>query len=531
MTANPKEIIFEEQARQKLYGGMKKLADVVVCTLGPKGRNVALEKGWGAPNITNDGSSIVRDFELEDTFENMGVAIVKEMVQKLKEKCGDGTTTGTLLLKMLVEHGLKYVSAGASPIGLKRGIDKAVDVVIKELDQTALPVSGRTEIANVAAVSASSNREVGETIADAIEKVGKDGVITVEEGKTTETTIELCEGMRFDRGYMSAYFCTNNEKMIADLQQPFVLLVDGKITSIHDLLPLLQMIASTGKQLFIVAEDLESDVLSTLVVNKLRGSLRVVAVKSPGFGDNRKALLQDIAVLTKATVISSEAGINLKDASPEVCGTADSIIITKDTTTIVAHEADKEALAARVRQIEAEIKKSSSEYDTKKLLERKAKLLGGIAQIMVGAATEPELKNKKQAYEDSLNSTKAALEAGIVPGGGVALMRAAKAIQSLGLEGDELLGAKIVLKACEAPIRQIIQNSGKDSSLVLAQVVSKGGFYGFNALTENVEDLLKAGVIDPVKVVKDTLLYSASSAGITLISEALIADAKEEEEK
>ena len=530
MTASAKEIIFEEQARQKLYQGMKKLADVVVCTLGPKGRNVGLEKGWGAPSITNDGSSIVRDFELEDTFENMGVSIVKEMVQKLKEKSGDGTTTGTLLLKMLVEHGLKNVSSGASPIGLKRGIDKAVEAILKELERLATPVNTKEEIANVASVSASSNREIGETIAEAIEKVGREGVITVEEGKSTETTIEIVEGMQFDRGYLSAYFCTNNEKMTAELANAAILLVDGKIASIHDLLPLLQTTASTGRQLLIVAEDLEGDVLSTLVVNKLRGTIRVVAVKSPGFGDNRKAILQDIAVLTGAIVVNNEAGISLKDAGVDVLGSCDSVLVTKDHTTIVSTNGKKEMLAARIRQIEAEIKKSTSDYDTKKLQERKAKLSGGIAQIRVGAATEPELKNKKQSYEDSLNSTRAALEAGIVPGGGVALLNAAFAAKGLALEGDELLGARIVIKACEAPIRQIITNSGKDASLVVAEVMKQGMPFGYNANSEKIENLIKSGVIDPVKVVKNTLLYASSSAGVTLISEALIADAKEDEQ-
>lgn len=531
MTSNPKELIFEEQARQKLYQGMKQLAEVVACTLGPKGRNVGLEKGWGAPSITNDGSSIVRDFALEDTFENMGVSIAKEMVQKLKEKCGDGTTTGTLLLKCLVEQGLKYVSAGASPIEIKRGIDKAVEAIVAMLDTIATPVKGQNEIIDVASVSASSNREIGEIIAHAIEKVGKEGVITVEEGKTIDTTIDIVEGMQFDRGYMSAYFCTNPEKMLVEMKKGSILLVDKKISSIHDLLPLLQQTASTGSELLIVAEDLEPDVLSTLVVNKLRGTLRVCAVKAPGFGDNRKAMLQDIAVLTGATVVSSDLGMNLKDVDPEVLGTFDSAVCTKDHTTIVSSHADKEALASRIRQIEKEMEKTSSDYEVKKLQERKAKLSGGVAQIHVGAATEPELKHKKQAFEDSLNSTKAALESGIVPGGGVALLNAAKAIEKLHLTGDELLGAKIVAAACEAPIRQIVANSGKDSSLVVHEVRKKGMPYGFNAQEDCVEDLLKAGVVDPVKTVKNTLIYASSAASVTLISEALIADAKEDEEK
>lgn len=529
MSTQAKEIIFEEEARQKLCTGMKKLADVVACTLGPKGRNVALEKGWGAPSITNDGSSIVRDFELKDTFENMGVSIMKEVVQKIKEKCGDGTTTGTLLLRSLVESGLKYVSAGASPIGLKRGMEKAVDSIVQELEKMAIPVKGNKEIVNVAAVSASSNQEIGQIIGAAIEKVGRDGVITVEEAKGMETSIEIVEGMQFDRGWISSYFCTNAEKMIAEMHGASILIVDKKINSVHDLLPILQTIASTGKELFIVAEDFEAEVLSTLVVNRLRGTLRVAAVKAPGFGDNRKAILQDIAVLTGATVVSSDVGINLKDADATVLGLCEKVLITKDTTTIISSQGNKEAIAARIKQIDAEIKKSTSDYDKKKLEERKAKISGGIAQIRVGAATEPELKNKKQSFEDSLNSTKAALELGIVPGGGVALLFARSAAQKLDLVGDELLGAKIVMSACETPIRQIISNAGRDSSVVISEVLNKGIPFGFNALTELVEDLISTGVIDPVKVVKNALLYASSAAGITLISEALIADAKEEE--
>jgi chaperonin GroEL len=529
MSAQAKEIIFEEEARTKLFTGMKKLADVVACTLGPKGRNVGLEKGWGAPTITNDGSSIVRDFELKDTFENMGVSIMKEVVQKIKEKCGDGTTTGTLLLKSLVENGLKYVSAGASPISLKRGIEKAVDAVIQELEKQAIPVKGINEIRNVASVSASSNQEVGEIIASAIEKVGREGVITVEEAKGTETSVEIVEGMQFDRGWISSYFCTNAEKMTVEMHGASILLVEKKIGSIHDLLPILQSIASTGKELLIVAEDFESEVLSTLVVNRLRGTLRVAAVKAPGFGENRKAMLEDIAVLTGATVVSSEMGVNLKDADSSVLGTCEKVLVTKDATTIVSSLGDKQVIADRIKHIEAEMKRTTSDYDKKKLDERKAKLSGGVAQIRVGAATEPELKNKKQSFEDSLNSTKAAIELGIVPGGGVALLFASSAAKNLSLVGDELLGAKIVMYACETPIRQIVSNAGRDASVVVSEVLKKGIPFGFNALTEQVENLVASGVIDPVKVVKNALLYASSAAGITLISEALIADAKDEE--
>ncbi len=532
MATQPKEIIFEEEARLKLYSGMKKLADVVACTLGPKGRNVGLDKSWGAPTITNDGSSIVRDFELKDVYENMGVSIVKEVVQKIKEKCGDGTTTGTLLLKTIVEHGLKYVSSGASPISLKRGIEKAVDAVLKELEKNAIPVRNHQEIVNIASASASSNKEIGEVIGKAIEKVGKNGVITIEEAKGTETTIDIVEGLQFDRGYMSAYFSTNGEKMIAEMTNASILLVDKKISSVHEILPILQSIASTGRELLIVAEDIDGEALSTLVVNRLRGTLRVCAVKSPGFGDRRKAMLEDIAVMTGATVISEEAGISLKTADSSFLGTCDKVTVTKDHTTIVSSHGDKSAIDARVKQIEAEIKLTTSSYDKEKLEERKAKLSGGVAQIRVGAATEPELKNKKQAFEDSLNSTKAAIETGIVPGGGIALLRAAqKAIPTLQLIGDELLGAKIILAACETPIKQIISNSGKDGSVVLHEILRKEYAYGFNALTEEVEDLLHSGVIDPLKVIKNCLTYASSAAGITLISEALIADAPEAEDE
>lgn len=531
MSEHAKEILFEEEARQKLFFGLRKLADVAACTLGPKGRNVGLEKSWGAPSITNDGSSIVKEFELPDTFENMGVSIAKEVVQKIKEKCGDGTTTGTLLLKTLVEYGLKYISAGASPISLKRGIDKGVAVVMDALDTMAIPVKQQKEIINIATVSASSNGEIGEMIGKAIEKVGREGVITIEEAKGTETTVEVVEGLQFDRGYMSAYFCTNMDKMIIEMQNCLLLLVEQKVSSIHDLLPLLQSLASTGKELVIIAEDVEAEVLSTLVVNKLRGILKIAAVKAPGFGDRKKAMLQDIAILTGATVISEETGMSLKEADASVFGKADKILITKDTSTIVSSHGEKEAIHARIKQIEAEIVLSTNSYDKEKLEERKAKLSGGVAQIRVGAPTEPELKNKKQLFEDSLSSTKAALEAGIVAGGGVALLRTSQALRSLTLEGDEALGMKILQHACEVPLSQIALNSGADSTVVLSNIKQLKGNMGFNAQSEKIEDLVEAGVVDPVKVVKTALLHASSAAGIILMSEALIADAKEEEEK
>ncbi|MDB6080980.1 MAG: groel1 [Chlamydiia bacterium] len=531
MSQTPKDIIFEEEARQKLLSGIKQLADVVAFTLGPKGRNVGLEKSWGAPTITNDGSSIVRDFELKDVFENMGVQMTKEAVQKIKEKCGDGTTTTVLILRCLVENGLRYISAGASPIKVKRGMDKAVEAVIKSIEQQAIPVKDNKEIRNIATVSASNSEEVGSFICEAIEKVGRNGVITIEEAKATDTAIEIVEGMQFDRGYMSAYFCTNAEKMTTEMHNAFVLLYDKKISSVHDLLPILQVVAASGKELLIIAEDIDGDALSTLVVNRLRGSLKVAAVKAPGFGDRRKAMLEDIAVLTNATLISEDAGIALKDATVEHLGTADKAVITKDNTTIVSTKGDKQLIQARLKQIDAEIKITTSSYEQEKLEERRAKLSGGIAVIRVGAATEPELKNKKQAFEDSLSSTKAAIESGIVPGGGVALLRAAKAIQTLQLEGDEALGAKIVAQACEVSVRQIASNTGVDGSVILGEVLKAPANFGFNALTEKVENLLEAGVIDPAKVIKHTLLFAASLAGIALLSEALMADAKEDEEK
>lgn len=531
MATTPKEIIFEEDARNALLEGIKKLADVIAFTLGPKGRNVGLEKSWGAPTITNDGGSIVRDIELSDRWDNMGVAMAKEVVQKIKEKCGDGTTTGTLLLRALVEAGVKQIAAGHSPINIKRGIDKAVDAVIREIERSAIPIKNSTETRNIATVSASGNEEVGQLIAEAIEKVGRSGVVTIEEAKGTTTTIELVEGMQFDRGYVSPYFCTNADKMIAEMQQPQILLVDKKVNNIHELLPILQSVATTGKELLIIAEDIEGDVLSTLVVNRLRGTLKVVAVKAPGFGDRRKALLQDIAVLTGATVVAEEAGMSLKDAGADVLGSAEKIIITKETTTIVNGSGTHDAIKTRVQQIEAEIKATTSSYDKDKLEERKAKLSGGVAQIRVGAATEPELKQKKQVFEDSLSSTKAALEEGIVPGGGVALLRASAAIDALKLEGEEAVGAQIVKHACRSPLRQIAVNSGYDGSVILAEVEKAKTSFGFNALTEKVEDLLLAGVIDPAKVVKNCLMYAASVGGIVLISEALIADAPEDEGK
>lgn len=526
--SNAKEILFEQEARDKLAKGIKQLADAVRMTLGPKGRNVGLEKSYGAPTITNDGNSIVKEIELEDQFENMGAAMAREVASKLKDKCGDGTTSGTLLLDALVQTGIKYISAGANPTHLKRGMEKGVECILKNLEKQAIPVKGLADTKNIATVSASGNEEIGGYIAQAIEKVGKEGVVTIEEAKGLETTIEVVEGMQFDRGYISSYFVTNQEKMTIEMSHPQILIVDKKIGSVQEILPILQAVASTGAELLIIAEDLEADLLATLVVNKIRGTLKVTAVKAPGFGDRRKAMLEDIATLTGGTLISEEAGIYLKDAKVDLLGSAERVVITKDTTTLVNGKGGHEAITKRIKQIDAEHAKATSSYDKEKLLERKAKLQGGVAVIRVAAATEPELKQRKQAFEDSLNSTKAALEEGIVAGGGSALFHAGQSLSSLKLSGDEALGVQLVAKACEAPVRQIAINTGLEGSVVVAALLGANSAMGFNAASEKVEDLLAAGVIDPVKVVKSCLTYAASVAGIVLMSEALIGDAKEE---
>ncbi|NGX51505.1 MAG: 60 kDa chaperonin [Chlamydiae bacterium] len=528
--STPKDIIFEEEARAKLIEGIDTLADTVGITLGPKGKNVGLESSWGAPTITNDGNSIVKDIELKDPYANMGISMGKEVARQIKENSGDGTTTGIILLRALVKQGIKNIASGTSPINLKRGIEKAVDLILKEIDALAIPVENPEAIENIATVSASGDQEIGKLIFEAIEKVGKEGVITIEEGKGTTTTIEMVEGMQFDRGYTSPYFCTNPEKLLVEMSEAAILITDKKISSIQEILPLLQAQSSTGKPLLIIAEDIEGDALSTLVVNKLRGTLKIAAVKAPGFGERRKALLEDIAILTGATLISEERGILLKDATVELLGSAEKIELTKDATTIIGGRGRKEDLDGRIRQIEAEYEKSTTDYDREKLEERKAKLQGGVAVIRVGAPTEPEMKQKKQVFEDSLRSTRAAQESGFVPGGGAALLRASRKLDSLKLDAEEQVGVRIVQVACSAPMKQIAVNCGKDGSLILEEVLSKEKSFGFNARTEQVEDLISAQVIDPALVVKNSLKYAASVAGIVLISEALITDAPEEDE-
>lgn len=522
-----KELIFEEQAREKLSEGLEQLANVVSVTLGPKGCNVGIQPSFGTPTITDDGNSIVKDIELKDQYLNMGASMAKEAAAKMKEKCGDGTTTTILLLRSLVQTGLKNISSGASPISLKRGMDKAVEAIVNELTALSIPVKTDKETKSIATVSASGNEEIGTFISDAIKKAGKSGVITIEEGKTTETFIEMVEGMQFDRGYSSSYFCTNAENLTVELHDAKILITDKKIGSIQEILPLLQSVAGTSQELLMIADDIEGDALSTLVINKLRGTLKVCAVKAPGFGDRRKAMLEDIAVLTGATVVSEETGMVLKEASVEVLGEAEKIVITKEKTTLIGGKGDPEKIQARVKQLSAESKAAESPYDKEKIDERKAKLSGGVAVIYVGAPTEPEMRQKKQAFEDSLNSTKAALEDGIVPGGGIALLRASKSAK-LKLRGDELTGAQILLKACEAPCRQIITNSGLDGSVLLEQILSSETSMGFNAQTEKVEDLLASGVIDPLKVVKHGLQFAVSSAGMILLSEVLIGNAPDD---
>lgn len=531
MGSQPKEIIFEEEARDLLLAGINKLADAVAFTLGPKGRNAGLEKGWGAPTITNHGGDIIKDISLENQYENMGVSMTKEVAQKIKDNCGDGTTTGILLLRALVRSGIRYITAGASPIGIKRGIEKATAAVVKEIEKQAIPIQGSSEIRNIATVSASGNTEIGNVIGDAIEKVGKSGVITVEEAKGIETTVEIVEGMQFDRGYISPYFCTDMEKMTAEMNNPKILVLDCKISNIHEILPILQTIAASGSELLIIAEDIDGDALSTLVVNKLRGTLKIVAVKAPGFGDRRKAMLQDIATLTAATLVSEETGMSLKEIQPESLGSAEKIIISKENTIIINGRGSADAISGRIRQIEKEIELSKSSYDKEKLEERKAKLSGGVAVIRVGAATEPELKQRKQIFEDSLNATKAAREEGIVLGGGVALLKASQVIPSLDLKGDEAIGGKIVLEACEAPLKQIVDNAGLNGSMILKEVQQAGNEFGFNTLTNKIENLNSARIVDPAKVIKNCLINAASVAGIVLISEALIGDAPEDKDE
>jgi chaperonin GroEL len=525
-----KELHFNVDARAALKRGVDQLADAVKITLGPKGRNVVLDKKFGAPTITKDGVTVAKEIELADPVENMGAQMVKEVATKTSDLAGDGTTTATVLAQAIFREGLKNVTAGVNPMALKRGIDKAVATVVEELKKISVPTAGKKEIAQVGSISANNDKEIGDLIAESMEKVGKDGVITVEEAKGLETTLETVDGMQFDRGYLSPYFVTDPEKMESILEDAYILIHDKKISSMKDLLPILEKVAQMGKPMLIIAEDVEGEALATLVVNKLRGTLRICAVKAPGFGDRRKAMLQDVAVLTGGQVISEEVGFKLENAVVSDLGRAKRIVVDKDNTTLIDGAGEEDKIQGRVKEIKTAIDKSTSDYDKEKLQERLAKLAGGVAVINVGAATESEMKEKKARVEDALHATRAAVEEGIVPGGGVAFIRAQKALKGLKLdESDEQIGVEIVRRAIEEPMRMIVQNAGGEGSIIVEKVrASKESNYGYNALTDAYEDLFQAGVIDPTKVTRTALQNAASIAGLLLTTEAIVVEKKEE---
>lgn len=523
-----KEIKYAAKAREAMLKGVKILADSVVVTLGPKGRNVVIEKSWGSPNVTKDGVTVAKEIDLEDKFENMGAQMVKEVASKTSDMAGDGTTTATILAAAIYEGGQKLVAAGNDPMDIKRGIDKAVIKIVAELEKISNPTKDQAEIAQIGTISANNDETIGNIIAEAMDKVGKEGVITVEEAKSMDTVLDVVEGMQFDRGYLSPYFATDNEKMVAALENPFVLICDKKITSMKDLVPVLEEVAKLGKPLVIVAEDIEGEALATLVVNKLRGTLNVCAVKAPGFGDRRKAMLEDIAVLTGGQVVSEDIGIKLENLTVNDLGSAKSITIDKDNTTIIDGAGKKADLEARVKMIRAQAEDTSSDYDKEKLQERLAKLVGGVAVISVGAATETEMKEKKARVEDALNATRAAVEEGVVAGGGVALIRTLKVLKGVTDNPGEQLGVDVVARAIEEPLRMIANNAGVEGSVVVNRVKEGKDAFGYNARTDIYEDLIKAGVIDPKKVVRYALQNAASVASIMLTTEAMIADKPEE---
>jgi chaperonin GroEL len=525
-----KEIKFDIEARDALKRGVDALANAVKVTLGPQGRNVVIDKKFGGPSITKDGVSVAKEIELEDTIENMGAQMVKEVASKTADIAGDGTTTATVLAQAIVSNGLKNVAAGANPMDLKRGIDKAVSVVVENLKSQSQEVGDSIEkIQQVGAISANNDNAIGSLIAEAMDKVKKEGVITVEEAKGTDTYVEVVEGMQFDRGYLSPYFVTNAEKMLADLDTPYILLYDKKISNMKDLLPILEPAAQSGKPLLIIAEDVDGEALATLVVNKMRGSLKIAAVKAPGFGDRRKAMLEDIAILTGGTVISEERGFKLENSTIDMLGTAEKVTIDKDNTTIVNGAGDKDNITARVNQIKAQIESTTSDYDREKLQERLAKLAGGVAVLYVGAASEVEMKEKKDRVDDALHATRAAVEEGIIPGGGVALVRAADALAQLkGDNADETTGIQIVTRAIEEPLRQIVANAGNEGSVVVSKVKEGKADYGYNAKKEEFENMFEAGIIDPTKVTRVALENAASVAGMLLTTECVLADIPEE---
>ena len=522
-----KEIKYGMSAREKMMSGVDILADAVKVTLGPKGRNVLIEKSWGSPKTTKDGVTVAKEIELEDRFENMGAKMVKEVASKTSDVAGDGTTTATILAQSIYREGSKLVAAGANPMALKRGLEKAVEIVVEELRKMSKPTKEKKEIAQVGTISANNDHTIGDIIAEAMEKVGKEGVITVEEAKGMETTLEIVEGMQFDRGYLSPYFVTDPEKMEAHLDEPYILLNEKKISVMKDLVPILEQIAKLGRPLVIIAEEVEGEALATLVVNKLRGTLKVVATKAPGFGDRRKAMMEDIAILTGGQMISEDLGLKLENVTINDLGTAKRVSLDKDNTTIVDGGGSRKALEGRVKQIRAQIDETTSDYDREKLQERLAKLIGGVAVINVGAATELEMKEKKDRVEDALNATRAAVEEGIVPGGGVAFLRVLKALDKLDLTGEEKMGANIIRRALQEPTRQIANNAGFEGSVVVQKVMEGKGSFGFNAETGKYEDLMDAGIIDPTKVARFALQNAASVAGLLLTTEAMIAEKPE----
>jgi chaperonin GroEL len=523
-----KEIKYDIKAREAVLTGINTLANAVKVTLGPKGRNVILEKSWGAPTVTKDGVTVAKEIEVEDKFENMGAQMVKEVASKTSDVAGDGTTTATVLAQSIYSEGQKLVAAGNNPMAIKRGIEKAVSVVTADLAKLSKATRDQREIAQVGCISANNDETIGNIIAEAMNKVGKEGVITVEEAKSMETTLEVVEGMQFDRGYLSPYFVTDPDKMVASLEDPLILIHEKKISVMKDLLPVLEQVAKMGKPFVIIAEDVEGEALATLVVNKLRGTLNCAAIKAPGFGDRRKAMLEDIAILTGGQVISEDLGIKLENISLSDLGSAKRITIDKDNTTIVDGAGSRKDLEGRVRQIRTQIEETTSDYDREKLQERLAKLIGGVAVINVGAATEPEMKEKKARVEDALNATRAAVEEGIVPGGGVALVRCIASLDKVKIKADQKIGVRIVQRALEEPLRQIVENAGFEGSVVVDKVKNEKGAIGFNAETNKYEDLMKAGVIDPTKVVRHALQNAASVAGLMLTTEAMVAEKPEE---
>lgn len=524
-----KEIKYDQAVRESLLKGVNTLADAVRVTLGPKGRNVIIEKSFGSPTVTKDGVTVAKEIELEDKFENMGAQMVKEVASKTSDIAGDGTTTATVLAQAIYREGVKLVAAGHSPMELKRGIDKAVETVVSELKKLSKPTQDQKEIAQVGTISANNDETIGNIIAEAMSKVGKEGVITVEEAKSMETTLDIVEGMQFDKGYISPYFVTNPEKMEAVLDEPFILINEKKISSMKDLLPILEQVAKMGKALLIIAEDVEGEALATLVVNKLRGTLKIAAVKAPGFGDRRKAMLEDIAILTGGQMISEELGIKLESISIKDLGSAKRVVIDKDNTTIVDGAGEKKEIEGRVKQIRTQIEETTSDYDREKLQERLAKLVGGVAVINVGAATESEMKEKKARVEDSLHATKAAVEEGIIPGGGVAFLRCLEKLDEIALEGERQFGVNIVKKALEEPIRWIANNAGFDGSIVIDKVKNGKGNFGFDAAKEvYIEDMMAAGIIDPTKVARTALQNASSVAGLLLTTDCMVAEKPKE---